>query len=114
MAVLQGDPAKPEPFIACLWLPDGYELPPHTYANDLHLTVVTGMLWVGRGAKHNDATVLALRAGGTVTQGASVPHYASAIGVTVVQINAMGPFDLTLVNPSDTQNPANDSAPQLV
>jgi hypothetical protein len=30
-----------------------------------------------------------------------MPHYASADGETIVQINGMGPFDVTYVDPKD-------------
>ena len=32
---------------------------------------------------------------------AGMPHFARADGETVVQINGIGPFDVTYINPAD-------------
>ena len=92
MAVLQGDPTRPDLYIAFLRLPDGYELPPHTHATDEHVTVITGMLHVGTGTTVDQASMRALCAGGATTMRAGEPHYARAQGVTIVQVNARGPL----------------------
>jgi len=42
-----------------------------------------------------------LPAGSFVHLPAGTPHYAWAEGETVVQINGMGPFDVTYINPAD-------------
>jgi hypothetical protein len=45
--------------------------------------------------------MIALATGGFVTALAGHAHFARAQGPTIVQVNAMGPFALTYVNPSD-------------
>ena len=92
MAVLQGNPSARELYIAFLRFPDGYVLPPHTHATDEHLMVITGVFHVGSGAATDDASTRSLCSGGAVTVQAGEPHYARAQGVTIVQINAVGPL----------------------
>lgn len=106
MAVLQGDPSAKELFIAFLRLPDGYELPPHTHSTDEHVTVITGTLRVGKGSVRDEATMVSLCSGGAVTAAAGEPHYARAQGVTIVQVNALGPFDIRYVEPSEQRQSA--------
>jgi hypothetical protein len=54
----------------------------------------------GRGEKF-DRAAKPLTPGATVHLPAGMPHYASADGETIVQINGMGPFDVTYVDPKD-------------
>jgi quercetin dioxygenase-like cupin family protein len=98
MAVLQGDPTAKELFIAFLRLPDGYELPPHTHSTDEHITVITGTLRVGTGPVADEAKMVSLCSGGSATAAAGEAHYAKAEGVTIVQVNALGPFDIRYVD----------------
>ncbi len=101
MAVVQGDPGKAEPFIVRLRFPNGYVVAPHTHPTDEHLTIISGTFKVGMGATFDESKMAALPAGGFATAPAQHPHYAKAYGQTTVQINAIGPFALTYVNPND-------------
>jgi quercetin dioxygenase-like cupin family protein len=101
MAVLQGDPGKAEQFTVRLDFPAGYTIAPHFHPTDEHITVITGTFLVGMGDKIDAAKMATLSAGGFVTAPAKMNHYARAKGQTVVQISAMGPFQLTYVNPAD-------------
>jgi quercetin dioxygenase-like cupin family protein len=101
MAVLQGDPGKAELFTVRLDLPDGYKIAPHFHPTDENVTVISGTFLVGMGDKLDAGAASMLRAGGFVTAGANMHHFAIARGHTVVQVHAMGPFVLTYVNPSD-------------
>src|ERR1043166_4013306 len=101
MAVLQGDPSKPELFTVRLEFPAGYTIAPHFHPTDEHVTVISGTFLVGMGDKADFTQALTLPAGGFITAGANMHHYARAKGVTVVQVSAIGPFALTYVNPAD-------------
>jgi mannose-6-phosphate isomerase-like protein (cupin superfamily) len=101
MAVLHGNPKNAEPFIAFLRFPDGYVLDPHTHSIDEHVTVITGTLEMGMGTTCDAARTVMLRAGDSMTAYAGQPHYATAHGVTIVQINAVGPLDLSYVTPCE-------------
>lgn len=106
MAVLAGDPSKNEEFVVRLDLPDGYTIAPHWHPTDEHVTVVKGTFLVGMGDKIDPAKMMTLPTGGFVTAPARGHHYARAKGHTIVQVNAMGPFQLTYVNPADDPSKA--------
>jgi hypothetical protein len=65
------------------------------------VTVIAGAFGVGIGeALDRDAAAL-LAADSLVRIPARVPHFAWTDQETVVQINGMGPFDITYVSPKD-------------
>lgn len=101
IAVLQGDPSQPALFTVRLEFPPGYTIPPHFHPTDEHVTVISGTFLVGMGDKADFTHPVVLPAGGFITAGANMHHYARARGRTVVQVSAIGPFALTYVNPAD-------------
>lgn len=101
MAVLQGDPSQTAMFTVRLDFPDGYRFPAHWHPTDEHITVISGTFLVGMGDSIDLSKVMALPAGGFITAGANMHHFAVARGHTIVQVHAMGPFALTYVNPKD-------------
>jgi len=60
-----------------------------------------GTFLVGFGEDFSQHGLVAHPADGFVTAGANMPHFASARGVTEVQVHAIGPFQLTYVHPED-------------
>lgn len=100
-AVLDGDPSKAGLFVVRLKFPDGYQVPPHSHPTDEHVVVVSGTLRAGMGDKADDAAMQALSAGSYVKMPRKMNHYVRANGETIVQITAMGPFQVTYVNPQD-------------
>ena len=101
MAVLQGDPSKPEWFTVRLDLPNGYRVQPHFHPTDELLTVISGTFLVGMGDSLDAARATVMPTGGFGTVAANMHHYAIARGRTVVQVQAMGPFVLTYVSSQD-------------
>jgi quercetin dioxygenase-like cupin family protein len=101
MAVLQGNPGSSELFTVRLDMPAGYTIPAHFHPTDEHVTVISGTFLVGMGDKLDTRKMMALPAGGFVTAGAKMNHFARAKGHTVVQVTAMGPFTMTYVNAAD-------------
>ena len=106
MAVLAGNPGGTGEFTVRLRMPDGYRIPPHTHPTDENVTVLAGSFSVGMGPTFDASQMQALAAGGFVTAPANHAHFAAAHGVTVVQVSALGPFQLTYVNPSDAPTTA--------
>ena len=102
MAVLQGNPGGTEMFTVRLRFPNGYKIPAHTHPTDEHVTVISGHFKVGMGETFDVNAMMTLKSGGFVTAPANHAHYAAAVGPTVVQVTAMGPFAMTYVNPADT------------
>jgi quercetin dioxygenase-like cupin family protein len=106
MAVMQGNPGKAEMFTVRLKFPNGYAIAPHWHPTDEHLKVMSGTFKVGMGKKVEAAKMMTLNVGDSATAPAKEPHYAKAQGATIVQVNAMGPFAMTYVNPADTPKAA--------
>ena len=101
LAVLQGDPSKAEPVTVRLDFPNGYVLPPHFHPTDEAVTVIEGTFQVGMGDKVDKSKTMALPVGGFVVAEKGQHHYAITKGRTIVQVNLVGPFALTYVNPAD-------------
>lgn len=101
MAVLQGDPSKAEPITVRLDFPNGYTIAPHFHPTDEAVTVVQGTFLIGMGDQVEKSKTMALPVGGFAVAAAGQHHYAIAKGRTIVQVNLVGPFALTYVNPAD-------------
>jgi len=101
LAVLQGDPSKPGPFVIRLKMPAGYKAAPHWHSQPENLTVLSGTFMVGMGEKLDKKAMKPMHAGDFGSVPAKQPHYAVAKTATVVQIHGEGPFDLTYVNDAD-------------
>lgn len=101
LAVLIGDPSKPEPFTLRLQMPDGYKIAPHTHPNDEHVTVLSGTFRAAMGTAWDDKALGDFAPGSYANMAAGMAHFAAAKGVTVVQVHGVGPFVVNYVNPAD-------------
>ena len=101
VAVLNGDPSKSGPFVLRLMLPASYKIGPHWHSQDEFLTVISGTLFIGMGDHFDPATARGLAATGFHDLPGRAHHYAFAKKPTVVQINGVGPFDITDLNAAD-------------
>jgi ChrR-like protein with cupin domain len=99
--VLSGDPGAAGPFAIRLKLPAGYKISPHWHPTDEIVTVISGTFSLGMGEKFDQASMKALPAGGFAVLPAEMRHYAWSKGGATVQVNGIGPFAITYVNPSD-------------
>ncbi|MCL5779037.1 cupin domain-containing protein [Limibaculum sp. FT325] len=100
-AVLHGNPAEPGPFVLQLKFPAGYIIPPHMHPEDEHVTVISGSFGMGAGDVHDTSKAPLLAPGSFVRIPTGMAHFAWTEAETVVQINVMGPFGITYVNPHD-------------
>jgi quercetin dioxygenase-like cupin family protein len=100
-AVIAGDPSKPAMFVIRAKFPDGYTVPPHWHPTDEYVTVLSGTLMAGLGDKLDPASMHALPAGGMAKMPRKTNHYVRAKGETIIQVQAVGPFEVTYVNPND-------------
>jgi hypothetical protein len=100
-AVLLGSPAKEGPFVLRLKFPAGFAVPPHRHSKDELVTVISGAFAVASGEKLDRAALKPLPPASFVHLPAGMPHYAFAEVETVVQINGVGPFDVSYVDPAD-------------
>ena len=101
IAILAGDPAKAGPFVIRLQMPPGYKIQPHTHPTAEHVTVISGTLKLGMGAKADDAASHDLTAGAFAVMPAGMQHFAGSASGCIVQIHGTGPFEIKYVNPAD-------------
>lgn len=99
-AILYGDPTAAGPFSMRLKLPAKYKIGPHFHPQDENVTVISGtfMMGIGDDAK---AKATALEAGSFARMKAGTHHFARADKEAIVQINGIGPWGITYINPSD-------------
>jgi anti-sigma factor ChrR (cupin superfamily) len=100
-AVLEGDPAKPGPFVFRVKVPDGYKIPPHTHPKPERVTVISGTFNLGMGDKFDQTKTEALSAGTYGTWPAGMKHFVWTKGETVVQFHGDGPWAIEYLNPAD-------------
>ena len=101
-AVLAGNPSQPGPFTLRVRLPAKYRIAPHRHPVDERLTVLSGTLCFAATTATNVAPDTACIGPGTFRlMPANVVHSDWAPVAVEYQIEALGPFDLTYVNPSD-------------
>jgi hypothetical protein len=105
VAVLQGDPFQPGPFVMRLKMPPGYQIPAHWHSMAENVTVISGTLYLGMGDKLDMKAGQMLRAGGFHSIGAKLHHFAFTKTGAVVQLHGEGPFDITYIDPADNPEP---------
>jgi hypothetical protein len=108
LAVLEGDPSKATAYTIRVKFPDGYKVQPHWHPVAERVTVLSGTLKVGMGAKWDDSNPTTLSSGGFAVMPARMKHFAWSVGDTVLQIHGTGPFKIIYVNASD--NPMKPAA----
>jgi quercetin dioxygenase-like cupin family protein len=100
-AVLYGDPAKEGPFALRVRFPQDYSVPPHTHPVDEVVTVISGTFHLGMGETADRDKAQPLPAGSFVAMAPGTAHYVFTSEATVIQINTVGPWGLTYINPAD-------------
>jgi len=100
-AILLGSPAKEGPFVLSLKFPAGFTVPPHRHSKDEYVTVIAGAFAIASGEKVDRQSLKPLPPASFVHLPAGMPHYAVVEVETIVQINGVGPFDVTYVDPKD-------------
>lgn len=101
VAVLEGDPSKPGPFVFRVKVPDGYKIPPHTHPKPERVTVISGTFNLGMGEKFDATKTQAMPAGTYGTWPAGMKHFVHTKGETVVQFHGGGPWAITYLDPAD-------------
>ncbi|EAU42136.1 hypothetical protein FP2506_16924 [Fulvimarina pelagi HTCC2506] len=100
-AVLHGSPSEEGPFVMRLKFPAGYAIPPHTHPEEEHVTVLSGGFGIGTGEQFDAAKAPILKPGSFVQISTGMAHFVRIEDETLVQINAIGPFGITYVDPAD-------------
>ena len=100
-AVLFGDPSKAGLFAMRIKFPKGYVLPPHMHPVDEVVTVISGTSQLGMGDKADQSQTRSLPPGSFFFLPPGMAHYAFFDEETVIQLNPVGPWAVTYVNPED-------------
>jgi quercetin dioxygenase-like cupin family protein len=82
-------------------LPKGYGVPPHTLSKAGLFTVISGTFRIGMGEKVDPGKARAMPAGSFVALAPGTPHFVSVDEETVVQLNNIGPWVITYIDPED-------------
>ena len=101
IAVLEGDPTKPGPFVFRVKVPDGYKIPPHTHPKPERVTVIAGTFNIGMGDTFDDTKGQEMPVGTYGTWPAGMKHFVWVKGETVIQFHGDGPWTITYVNAAD-------------
>jgi quercetin dioxygenase-like cupin family protein len=101
MSILSGDPAAAGPFAMRIRIPAGYRIPPHTHPADENVTVLSGRLHIGQGARFDPASATELSAGSYMLMPPGTQHFAFTEEPTIIQLQGVGPWDVIYVNPED-------------
>jgi uncharacterized protein (TIGR02246 family) len=100
IAVLHGNPAAKGDYVLRLRFPAEYKFPVHWHPGGEHLTVLWGTFMLGMGGTEDWTTVRTYSPGDFLYVPARHPHFGGAgRGVTVIQLNGEGPFQLFLGSP---------------
>ena len=104
IAVLDGDPTKPELYAVRLKFPAHYAIPAHSHPTDEHVVVTSGALVFGMGDvldKRGSANTR-LTVGGFVDATANMNHFAfTRDEETTIVLYGVGPVEFNYVNPND-------------
>jgi quercetin dioxygenase-like cupin family protein len=96
--VLSGDPGKAGLFVIRLKMPAGYKVANHWHPTDEHVTLLDGDLTI----RMNDgAETRTLSRDAYLLLPTRMHHAVSTTSGATVQVSAMGPFELTYVDPKD-------------
>ena len=107
MAVLSGDPSKAVPFAVRLKFPANYAIPAHSHPGDENVTVTSGELFIGMGAKLDRQSATALAPGSYALMPAGMNHFAFTRSETTIVLFGTGPVDFKYVNPTDDPRTTN-------
>ena len=101
LAMLKGDFGKPEAFTFRLKLPAGYQIKPHLSSGIDLVFVQSGTLNMAFGNKFDKAGTLPLSSGYVAGISPKIPYFAWTNEETIIQVQGVGPWTVTYVNPDD-------------
>jgi ketosteroid isomerase-like protein len=101
LAVVQGDPSQPGPFVVRLQVPAGYKIAPHWHPGVENVTVLAGTVALGMGDTFDESKMTTAGVGAYASLPAEMRHYFMAKSAATVQVHGQGPFVVNYVNPAD-------------
>ena len=100
-AILSGDPSKEGLFVMRIKMPADYKIMPHTHPADEHVTLISGALFISRGDVFDPQKAKELPEGSYALLPGKSNHFAFTKAETIVQLNSIGPWAITYLNPAD-------------
>jgi quercetin dioxygenase-like cupin family protein len=107
LAVITGDPGKVGSYVIRVKVPAGYQIPAHWHSTAENLTVLSGTVNVGMGAKLDKRRSTSLEVDSFIYLPPKMDHFLWTSVPAVFQIHADGPFDIVYVNPNDDPSKPN-------
>jgi quercetin dioxygenase-like cupin family protein len=101
VAIIEGPPNEPVPFMMRLKFPANYRVPAHWHPAIEHLTVLSGTFNMGIGDKLDMEKTKPLSPGGVMIIQPKIPHFAWTKEEVLVQVHGVGPWGVTYVDPAD-------------
>jgi quercetin dioxygenase-like cupin family protein len=102
LAVLVGEPSKPDPYVIRVKAPSGTKLMPHKHPEDRIYTVMSGVFYIGLGERFDGDKVQAFPPGTVVVLPGDTWHFHFAkSGEYVTQVTAIGPLGLDYHDAAD-------------
>ena len=101
IAIIEGPMNQAVPFTIRLKFPANYVIPAHSHPATERVTVLSGTFHIGHGDKFDKPKTTAMPAGGIVIMPVGHRHFAWTSEDTVVQLNGVGPWGITYVDPAD-------------
>ena len=99
-ALISGD-MKTGPWVIRFKFPAGYAVQPHTHDEIENVTVLSGTVNMGMGAKFDKATTTPISAGGFFSMPGNHAHYVYFTEPTTVQVHSSSPGTFHYINPAD-------------
>ena len=101
IAVIEGPMNEAVPFTFRLKFPANYSIPAHSHPAIERVTVLSGTFHMGTGDRLDSQKTMPLRQGDVMIMQPQTNHFAWTKEEVVVQLNGMGPWGVTYVNPAD-------------
>ena len=101
IAVIEGPMTEAVPFTIRLKFPPNYSIPAHSHPAVERVTVLSGTFHMGTGDKLDSEKTMPLSPGDMMIMQPKANHFAWNKEEVVVQLNGMGPWGVTYVNPAE-------------
>jgi hypothetical protein len=101
ITLIEGPMNEAVPFTVRIRFPADYQLPAHWHPAVERVTVLSGIFHMGVGDKLDMQKTTPLAPGSIAIMQPKTNHFAWTQEETVVQLNGVGPWGITYVNPKD-------------
>lgn len=99
--VIEGPLNEAVPFTFRLKLPANYRIPAHWHPAIERVTVISGVFYMGVGDRLDREKSTAFTPGAMMIMQPKTHHFGWTKEETIVQLNGIGPWGVTYVNPDD-------------